>query len=153
MKKLAAIFGIAGLGGLSLGTFAYNISMDEQKSRHQAPETQVQSCIHAAVKGVLPDAFGGVIRAEDRLEGYQGFGDMMHFRDRGLREVTSVTVNLESFRTFVRTDTDVIVMPARTGLTTPFHKSVPSHWISDERKSMSDPRHEEVINKVLACKP
>ena len=100
MKKRYILGGIFSLAAIGCGLFGlkvygdYNKSIEEQKAIHAPASTEIERCIENEILTDYPDAFGGIIRAEDRVENYQQFGDYLHYRDRGVSDVTSVEVSV-----------------------------------------------------------
>jgi hypothetical protein len=54
-----------------------------------------RQCVDDAVTSVFPNAKGRYVKAQERAPLYQELGPMLHYRDRGLKEVHSVTVGTD----------------------------------------------------------
>ena len=155
---------IGGLAGLSLyAGIAYEHSVKEQKSIHNNPETSTQECVDNVVRQTLDDiTVGGVVYAEDRYEDYDQYGDYMHYRDRGMSEVTSVAVYDDDSQIIVRTDkAPSIVPPSRMGdniadafnVATYISIGQGNDYIHIDRKASDTTaeKHEKIIRGAQAC--
>jgi hypothetical protein len=161
-----AITATLATAALSLAAAFTIVAYQPKDSADHLDDTKFEQCVRDAVTSEYPDAKGGVVRAANRAPGYQEFGDMLHFRERGLSTVNSVSVSEgEDGGLFVMAGTRKapVVLPssifpqlsARTErgyFTSASSGEVPPERAKENAETEAvKTQHDRVIGKVLAC--
>jgi hypothetical protein len=145
-----------------------NVSLAQEPATIDLADPDFQACVQAAVVSAYPGAKGGFVAASNRHPSYRKYGDMLTYRERGISEINSVSVDLaldesKVIDVYTRTRKDLVILPSMLNgnsqserdYMTSSHENETSIYSaavagSDEYNKTRD-THLQVIADVRAC--